>query len=261
MSEPAAIADVTEDLFLGGQLRLLQPKRGHRAGHDALLLAAATPARAGQSVVEFGSGVGAAGLAVARRVADTDLTLVDIDSALASLAQTNALANRIDARVIALDVTASADVFREAGLGPDSADVVLMNPPFHDGARHRASPDMARQIAHMASDDTLESWVHAARRLLKSGGTLTLIWRADGLPDVLAALARGFGGVNVVPVHPRPGEEAIRVLVRAVKGRRAPLVLHPAIVLQDENGSGSAEARALLEGRAVLPLAKMPDDR
>jgi len=263
MSDPAPtqIADVTDDLFLGGQLRLRQPKRGHRAGHDAMLLAAATPVKSGQRVVEFGAGVGAAGLAVARRVADIDLTLVEIDAALASLAQANAAANAITARVLAFDVTASADAFREAGLDPDSADVVLMNPPFHDAARHRASPDVARQVAHMASSDTLEAWIHAARRVLKSGGTLTLIWRADGLSEVLATLERGFGSVEILPAHPVPDAPAIRVLVSAIKGGRAPLTLHPAIMLQDGNRAGSAEAQAVVEGRAVLHLAKVPSNR
>lgn len=259
MNDPArgaATADVTDDFFLGGQLRLRQPRKGHRAGHDALLLAAATPAKSGQRLVEFGAGVGAAGFAVARRVANVDLTLVEIDNALALLARANAAANAIKAEVAVLDVAGSAEAFDAAGLRPDSADVVLMNPPFHDAGRHRPSPDPSRQVAHMASDDTLQAWIHAARRVLKSGGALTLIWRADGLTDVLAALARGFGSVEIVPVHPAPSSPAIRVLVSAVKGGRAPLVLHPACVLQDANGASSAAANAILEGRATLPPAK-----
>src|SRR4051812_20092052 len=82
MTEPGDVTqagDVTEDGFLGGRLRLRQPKSGHRAGHDAILLAAATAARAGDRVVDFGAGVGAAGLAVARRLPDIDLVLVEID--------------------------------------------------------------------------------------------------------------------------------------------------------------------------------------
>src|ERR1700752_1083368 len=86
---------ITEDAFLGGQLRLRQLKSGHRAGHDAMLLAAATPARSGDRVADFGAGVGAAGLAVARRMAGIDLVLVEIDEVLAGLARDNAAANAI----------------------------------------------------------------------------------------------------------------------------------------------------------------------
>src|SRR6476619_1449880 len=144
-------AEITEDAFLGGQLRLRQPKSGHRAGHDAMLLAAATPARSGDRVVDFGAGVGAAGLAVAKRVPGIELVLVEIDSGLADLAHGNATSNAIAADIIVLDVTSAADAFAAAGLSPDSADVVLMNPPFNDPARHRASPDKTREIDHVAT--------------------------------------------------------------------------------------------------------------
>ena len=122
---------------------------------------------------------------------------------------------------------------RRAGLPPDSADVVLMNPPFNDPARHRASPDKARATAHVATAATLESWIHAARRILKSGGVLSLIWRADGLAEVLAALDRGFGSLAILPVHGDASAPAIRVLVRAVKGGRAPPQIHAALMLND----------------------------
>src|SRR3954469_5471876 len=107
--------DVTEDAFLGGSLRLLQLRSGHRAGHDAMLLAAATAARAGDRVVDFGAGVGPAGLALARRVSGIDLVLVEIDADLAGLARGNAVANAIAAETVVLDVTASADAFATAG--------------------------------------------------------------------------------------------------------------------------------------------------
>lgn len=260
-SVPNAAADVTDDLFLGGQLRLRQPRRGHRAGHDAVLLAASTPARPGVRLVEFGAGVGAAGLCVARRVTGIDLMLVEIDEAAAALARANADANGIKADVAVLDVGAGADVFAASGLGADSADGVLMNPPFHDAARHRASPDPARQVAHVAAADTLEVWTHAARRVLKSGGRLTLIWRADGLAEVLAALARGFGSIEILPVHPAPHAPAIRVLVSAIKGGRAPMVLHPGLVLLDADGEAGTEVQAILGGTAVTQLATASKSR
>src|SRR5579872_7206910 len=137
-------SDVTEDAFLGGRLCLRQPKSGHRAGHDAMLLAAATPARPGDRVADLGAGVGAAGLAVAVRVSAIDLVLVEGDDGLAALACANARANAISAKAIALDIASDAKTFASAGLRADSVDIVLMNPPFNDPARHRASPDKAR---------------------------------------------------------------------------------------------------------------------
>jgi tRNA1(Val) A37 N6-methylase TrmN6 len=253
MTDPGC--ECTDDAFLGGRLRLRQLKSGHRSGHDAMLLAAATPARAGDRLVDFGAGVGAAGLAVARRVAGITLVLVEIDQVLADLARGNAASNAIAADVVVLDITSAAETFAAAGLTPDSVDTVMMNPPFNDAARHRASPDRARQYAHVASDVTLESWIHAARRILKSGGILTLIWRADGLAEVLAALGRGFGSLAVLPVHGDAKTTANRVLVRAVKGGKAPLRIFAALLLNDESALPNKEVEEILAGKGVLPLA------
>ncbi|HEX4828968.1 MAG TPA: methyltransferase, partial [Xanthobacteraceae bacterium] len=135
-------AEVTEDAALGGRLRLKQPKGGHRVGHDAILLAAACPARADERVVDLGAGVGAAGLALALRVAGIDVALVEVDAALARLAVENAQLNGLSARAnaVVLDVGAPARAFAAAGLGPESVARVLMNPPFNDPAQQRASP-------------------------------------------------------------------------------------------------------------------------
>jgi tRNA1(Val) A37 N6-methylase TrmN6 len=247
--------EFTEDAFLGGQLRLRQPRSGHRAGHDAILLAAATSARPGDRVVDFGAGVGAAGLAVARRVAGIKLVLVEIDPGLAGLARENAAANAIAADVVVLDVTAQPSAFGAVGLGPDTVDVVLMNPPFNNPARHRASPDKARKTAHVAQVSTLEDWVGAARKTLRSGGVLTMIWRADGLAGVLAALDRGFGSLAILPVHGSVKMPAIRLLVRAVKGGRAPTQIHAALVLNDEQSRPNQTLQEILDGKKALPLA------
>ena len=251
------VLECTEDAFLGGRLRLRQLKSGHRAGHDAMLLAAAASARPGARVVDFGAGVGAAGLALARRVEGINLALIEIDETLANLARDNAAANAIAAEMIVLDVESGADAFAAAGLGPDSADVVLMNPPFNDHARHRASPDPARASAHVAGEDTLLRWIHAARRLLKSSGVLTLIWRADGIAEVLSALDRGFGSLVILPVHGEASLPAIRILIRAVKGGRAPTQILPALMLNDESGVPNKEVLEVLAGNGALPLATL----
>ena len=247
--------DITEDAFHGGRLRLRQPRKGHRAGHYAMLLAAATDARPGERVVEFGAGVGAAAFALAQRVADLDLTLIDRDGDLIALARENAALNAIACRVVALDVEAKAESFSAVGLPPDSVARVLMNPPFNDPQRHQPSPDPGRRAAHEAHASSLESWIHAARRLLAPRGALTLIWRADGVREILTALERGFGGIMLLPIYPKPGAAAIRVLVQAEKGSLAPLRLLSGLVLNDEAGKPLPRADALLRGEETLRMA------
>jgi tRNA1(Val) A37 N6-methylase TrmN6 len=248
-----ADADTTDDAVLNGRLVLRQPRRGHRFGHDAILLAAATEARSGERACELGAGVGAAGLALARRVDDLTVTLVEVEGVLAQLARHNAVRNGLAERVTVatLDVAAPARAFADSGLAAGSCARVLMNPPFNDPARQNVSPDADRRRAHLGSADTLHAWLGRAAFLLGSSGTLTLIWRADGLADVLAATA-AFGGIVVLPIFPRPGAGAIRVIVSATKGSRAPLALMPGLTLNDADGKPSAAAEAVLRDGAPL---------
>jgi tRNA1(Val) A37 N6-methylase TrmN6 len=243
---------ISEDAILDGRLILRQPVRGHRFGHDSVLLAAAIAAWPGDHAVELGAGVGAAGLALARRVEGLTVTLVEIDPALTTLARANAARNALAERVraVCLDVGAQASEFAAAGLSPGSADHVLMNPPFN--APHNQSPDRARRLARTVSDETPARWLRTAARLLRPQGVVTLIWRADGLNGVLTAIAAGFGAVAVLPVHPKPGAAAIRVLVRGVKDSGAPLTLLPGLVLADTENRPSAQAQAVLRHGAAL---------
>jgi tRNA1(Val) A37 N6-methylase TrmN6 len=61
----------------------------------------------------------------------------------------------------------------------------------------------------------------------------------------------------VQPVHPRPDAPAIRALVRATKGSRAPLALLPGLVLAGADGRLSEAAEAVLRHGAALPLANL----
>jgi tRNA1(Val) A37 N6-methylase TrmN6 len=256
-SEPAF--ETSDDAVLGGRLRLRQPLRGHRVGHDAILLAAATGAHAGEHAVDLGTGVGGAGLALAVRVPGLRVTLIEIDAALCALANGNAVRNDLSERVnaIACDVE-DTRALAAAGLVPGSIDHVLMNPPFNDARRQNASPDPRRRLAHVADPGLLARWVATAHWLLKPNGALTLIWRADGRDEVLAALSGVFGAVAVLPVYPRAGAPAIRVLVRALKGDEPAATDDlPGLVLNHDNGKPTEAAEAVLRHASSLALAKL----
>lgn len=248
----------TEDGILGGRLRIRQPLRGHRVGHDAIILAAATGARAGEHAVDLGSGVGAAGLALAARIPELKVTLIEIDPALCGLAAENARLNRLDHRVtaIALDVE-KLSAQQVAGLSSDAIDRVLMNPPFHDARRQNVSPDPRRRLAHVGAPGLLARWIGAAAWLLKPHGTLTLIWRADGLDEVLDGLRPTFGSIAVLPVLPREMAPAIRVVVRAVKAHVGPQLSYAPLVLNDEHNRPTAAAEGVLREGKTLNIAEV----
>ena len=237
--------------FLGGRLRLLQPDRGHRAGTDAVLLAAAISAPGGV-LVDAGAGVGTVGLAYAARCPALRVQLVEIAGEAAGFAARNIAGNELAGRVALMqaDLLAARER-RAAGLADGAADAVVTNPPFHAAGAVRASPDAGRAAAHVMAA-SLEQWLAACLALLRPGGTLALIHRADALAEILAASQGRMGAATVLPVHPRAGEAAVRILVRGVKGSRARPGIAPGLVLHAADGAFTSEAEALHRGEALL---------
>ncbi len=251
----ACTDEARADGWLGGRLSLRQPARhqGHRAGTDALLLAAALSPRPGALVCDVGAATGAVGLALAARCPEARVLLVERDPALCAMAAQNVRANVLATRV---DV-ACADILatrRVAGLPAGTADAVLTNPPYLDPSRHRASSVPARADAHVLPGGDLAGWVRACARLLRPGGHLVAIHRADALGPLLSALGTVAGALRVLPIHPRGGAPATRLLVAGIKGRRSPTVLLPGLSLHDASGAFTPEVAAIQRGEAGLNL-------
>ena len=243
LARRAAPKEISEDRFLGGRLVVRQFREGFRAGLDAVLLAAAVPAGAGENVLELGSGAGTASLCLAARVAGVTITGTDIESDLVGLANGNATANGMGERVVFVTV----DVL---DLPPDMKcdyDHVICNPPFH-GSDGETSPDAARALATQ-DDGALAAWLGVGLKRTASGGTFTAILRADRLGEALTALPQT--GLRIFPLWPRGDEPAKRVLIQVKKGSRAPLALLPGLVLHLPDGAYTAEADAMLRGAAL----------
>jgi len=216
---------LTRDAFLGGRLFVSQPERGFRAGLDSVLLGASVGVGA-KTLLDLGAGVGTASLVALADRPETTATLAEIDPEMAALAALNVVANGFAerARVVTLDVTAKGSLRSAAGLPADHFDVVIANPPFFDPAAGSA-PTAARSTARHMPPEALELWVKTAATHAAPGGELIFIHAAQSLPVLLPAFTARFGAVTVLPLTPRDGEVASRVLVRGVKGSRAPFTL------------------------------------
>ena len=245
---------MTEDALLGGRLILNQPKNGSRAAIDALFLAAMIDVSHGQHILEAGAGSGVVSLAVAQRVPGIKVTGLEIQPDLCALARENAARNGFDdVSFLEADITAPLARLEQMGLAHDSFDAVVANPPFFTAGTGRRSKAPARDLAHFAQPGALSSWVRTLHALCRPKGSINLVHQSDALPRILAAFEGRFGGIIVYPLYPRQGRAATRILVRAVKGSRAPLSLQSGMVLHDRNGFTN-EADAVLRHGAALVL-------
>ncbi len=235
----------TDDRFLNGRVVVRQTAGGFRAGLDAVMLAAAVPARAGDTVLELGAGAGTASLCLAARVSGCDITGVEIDAALVALANENAHANGAEARLRFMQ----GDVFELPAELKREFSHVLCNPPFH--GEGEASLDAAKDRA-LKDNGLLGDWMEAGLKRTAGGGTFTAIIRADRLVEVSARLPEQ--GVAIFPLWPRAGQPAKRIVLQVRKGCRAASVLLPGLVLHQPDGRYTAEADAVLRDGASLAL-------
>ncbi len=235
----------TEDALLGGRVRLLQPRRGYRVAVDAVLLAAAVDARADDSVLDLGAGVGAVGLCIASRVPGCHVVGVELQPELAALAERNAALNGANDRVR----TILHDIVRPLPLTLGRFDHVATNPPYLAAAVADPSPDPGKALATVESSANLARWLEVATGALKPAGTLTIIHRSDRLDEIATALATlGWGDLAVKPLMP-----AQRVLVRAHRADRPVRREAPPLVLPQADGGYTDEVEAIL--RHGQPLA------
>ncbi len=255
----AASVSETVDAFHRGRFQILQPKgRGHRAGIDAMLLAALVADQKPCRVADLGAGAGAAGMAVASRLEKADVTLFELSDEMVDFATRSlqlpaneAFAGRVHVRQA--DVTLRADARRRAGLLDDHFHHVIMNPPYND-AGDRKTPDALKAAAHAMTDGLFENWLRTAAAIMVPGGQLSLIARPQSIFDIIAACGRRFGGLEITLIHPRVEEDAVRMLVTAIKGSRARLNFRAPLVMH-ENASHAflAEVDDLTNGRKAYP--------
>ncbi len=249
--ETICCADVTQDFWQGGKLSLRQLRHGQRAGTDAALLAAAFTHLEGR-LADVGAGSGAVGLALAQRHSDVQVDLIDINADLVALAVQNSADNHLSDRVVAHchDVLAGDDMKELQAC----YDVVVSNPPFYQPERARAPRDQARAQAHVLQGGSAEAWVRACRKMLKPRGVLVMIHRPEALAAILVGLGQGGAGLRLMPLQPRSGAPANRIILRWQQGSRAPLCLLAPLVLHQASGAFTPEADALHRGEATLAL-------
>jgi len=249
-------ADFTQDVFLGGKLTLAQARDGFRAGLDSVLLPAAAPVRGGDHVLDAGCGAGVAGLCLLARVPEARLTGVDQEPGAIRLCTDNAARNGFEGDASFIE----GDVFDLPNLtGRDRFDHVISNPPFHDPERERISPRIAKAAAHALRQGepyskALGLWIAACLAVLKTKGSLTMINRAEALPATLKALEGVTGAIEVIPLWPKAGEPAKRVIICARKGAKATAKLHPGFVLHGADGGFTPEIDAALRDGEALGL-------
>lgn len=251
MPEALFPGGMSHDTLLNGRVKISQPKDGYRVAVDPVLLAAAVPASPGNHLVDLGCGTGAVALCLAARVTDCRIAALELEADLTALANANAQENGFGRRVTITRGDVAAPPFK-----PGSFDHVAMNPPYLSAAKVTAPAARLRRVAAVEGGAKFGDWQLAAWTLTKTGGTVTLIHRADRLDEIIAGF-RGLqaGGCTVIPLWPKAGAPAHRVLVRCRKGDSSPFVLGPGLILHEASGAFTPAAEMILRDGWALDEA------
>lgn len=238
------------DKFLGGRIKLIQPTAGYRAGIDPLFLSAALHPKAEDRILDLGSGVGTAAIALACRCSHVKITGLEIQKSLVELASINVQANHYEnyVEIYEGDILAPP-VF----LKPHTFDHVMTNPPYYEDHRTQTSPFPGKAQANTETVD-LGKWIKCCLKFLKSKGTFTMIHRAERLPEILTHLQNRVGGIVIFPLWPGENKPARRVIIQARKNTGGELRLARGIVLHGGAKKYTPAAEAILRQAYGLVL-------
>lgn len=248
---PQSNADTPVDFLLNGRVRLLQPEGGYRAAIDPVFLAAITAATAGERVLDVGTGTGAAALCLAVRVPGVAVVGLEQRADACAFARRNAALSGVAERVTVVegDLLAPPEVLGSVGF-----DRVMMNPPYLKAGAASVPPDDWKAAANVEGAARLADWVRFASRMLKPRGMLSMVHRADRIDDILHALRGRFGSLVLVPLWPKPGVEARRLLLVARKGGKAPTRLTAGLTVHKAEGGYSPAAERILRDAGALTI-------
>ncbi len=244
--------ELTRDAFLGGRLQIWQPAKGYRAGVDPILLAAAVNAKPTDKVLELGCGVGVASLALSQ-LTGAGLTGIELQPEYSELARRNARENDLPLTVFDGDLRDMP-----APVCDLSFDHVIANPPYFDRGRGSVARNSGRELA-MGEETPLHEWIDAAVKRLKPKGLLTVIQNAERLVDLLSVCDSRMGDVTLMPISPRVGRNAERIILRAKKGAGGapqllpPLVMHKGQHHRDGAGQYTDDVEEVLRNGKALP--------
>jgi len=238
-----------EITVLDKRVKLLQPENGFRTSIDSVLLAASSKAGEGETLLDMGCGVGSAGLCALYCEPSLHLTGIDIQTDHIDLATQNAALNGMMERAEFITADMREYKFEK------SYHHIICNPPYLETGAHLRSPSDAKATAMgHAGDIALKDWVANAYRLLKPQGSLSMVHEAGSVDRILQAMEGHFGAVEIIPLWPKAARPAKRVIVRAVKGRKSPAIIHQGITLHQSDGGYTIEANKILRDGEGLYL-------
>jgi tRNA1Val (adenine37-N6)-methyltransferase len=233
------------DAFLGGKIKLYQPKEGYRFSIDSILLADFVKCTAHDKIVDLGSGCGIIPLILHYNRTFHSVLGIEIQEELAALARRNVHLNKADKKIQIV-----SEDFRRfaASYDGEKFDIAVSNPPYRKLHSGRLNPEHGKAIARHEISCTLEELVYATAKLLDIKGQFYYIYPAFRLSEMLALLLKHHLSANKLCfIHPQADGEATHFLVQGGFTSPVNLKILPPISIFNPDGSYANNIKEILQ--------------
>lgn len=246
---------LTRDELKRFSLVLDQPKDGYRFTLDPLLLCDFSAAADERAIADLGAGSGVMPLVLARMAPEAQVTALEKEPAMATLAEGNVRLNDLGERVHVL----REDVLHLRRHLPVSCmDLVVSNPPYRKPGRGRLNPHPGKLAARHETSAGLADFLAAAKYLVKPSGRICFVYHPARLPEFMAVATQLKLTVRRLRlVHGTPEAPAKVFLAELTKGGRvAETTVLPPLVVRTDGQNYTDEVRTLLLGSREPTVAQ-----
>jgi tRNA1(Val) A37 N6-methylase TrmN6 len=218
---------------------LIQKKDAFRFGVDAVLLSDFANVRRKDTVVELGTGTGIISILLHAKKQPKHITAIEIQKDMADMAHRSILLNELSATI---DVQCMDLKEAPERLGKALYDCVVTNPPYVKRESGINNPDEGKAIARFEILCTLEDVISSAKALLRTGGKLFMVHRADRLADIIYTMRN----LDIEPkrirfVHPTINKRPHLILIEGARGGNPELKFMDPLYIYNDKGEYTEE--------------------
>ncbi len=234
--------ELTEDTILNGKISILQPKTGYRVAIDPIILANFIDIKPEESILDVGCGVGTISLILKKKNITSEINAIDVDSDICEICKQNSLKNNLNINVINSNIE---DAHLQSPLKGKLFDHVVTNPPFFNPKSSRMGYN--KRLANFETIE-LNDWISHCLKFLKNKGSFSIIHSGHRLEEVLYALKNKAAAIEIIPIFPKENSDAIRVILKCIKGSKKFTKISPPIILHESDGRYTKVAGKILNG-------------
>lgn len=227
-----------DDLQLDG-LKIIQKTGGYKFSTDSVLLANFAKGKPSDKYLDLCSGSGVVAILFSYKNKINDACALELQPRLADMAERSIRANNLNIKIINCDLKNSLEHFTR-----ESFDIITINPPYNISNSSISEDEIT--IATHELKTSLETISNVSAKLLKFGGKLFMVHRADRLAEIIYNLKKcKLEPKRLQIIYPKAQKEPNLILIEAKKGAKAGLKIMQSLVLNNSDGTETEELKKI----------------